>query len=462
MQNNDCVEYQNDIDPKLFIVKYLIILLALTVIVIARPWEISIAGSVNKELSGKSASQWDSVPRFATNLVISNDDSNLPETQKFDARINRFLSKWQIKGASFALMKDGKLLYSKGYGHADEEMGVKADVSNIFRIASVSKLITAVGIMKLAENGSLNLTDKVFGPEGILNDSLFSDIKDKRMKDITVEHLLRHQGGFSVIYGDPMFCPVDVAEKMGVPAPAGLNTTIQFVLGRRLRFTPGQGSIYSNVGYAILSKVIEKASGQDYEAYIRKNVLYPAGCLDMHLGHNLYENKFANEVKYYEPADVPPIIACDGSGKFVAKCNGGNNIEGLYGAGGWVASPTELLKLLSAIDGAPSSPDILKPENISYMTQYSGNALPIGWMNTNNDGDWWRTGTLSGTSALLKKQQDGYSWAFVTNTSTWQGSKFPHKIDALITEALTQVANWPERNLFDYQWIDHKRMAIVQ
>lgn len=442
--------------------KYLIILFALTVMVIAKPWEISIAGSINKELSLKSTSNKDSIPRFAANLVISNEDSDLPEAQKLDAQINRFLSQWQIKGASFALMKDGKLLYSKGYGYADEEKNIKTDVNHVFRIASVSKLITAVGIMKLTENGSLKLSDKVFGPEGILNDSLFSDIKDKRTKEITVENLLRHQGGFSVIYGDPMFCPVEVAEKMGVPAPADLNTTIQFVLKRRLRFTPGQSTIYSNVGYAILSKVIEKVSGQDYETYIRKNVLYPAGCLDMHLGNNLYEDKFSNEVKYYEPADVPPIIACNGSGKFVPKCNGGNNIEGLYGAGGWVASPTELLKLLSAIDGNPDSPDILKLESISYMTQYSENVLPIGWMNTNNNGDCWRTGTLSGTSALVKKQHDGYSWAFVTNTSTWQGSKFPHKIDALITNALTRVPKWPERNLFDYQWIDHKKIVAVQ
>lgn len=68
----------------------------------------------------------------------------------------------EIKGASLA-MKDGKHVYSKGYGYADEENEVKTDVNHIFRIASVSKLITAAGIMKLVENGTLSLDDKVFG-----------------------------------------------------------------------------------------------------------------------------------------------------------------------------------------------------------------------------------------------------------------------------------------------------------
>ena len=84
-----------------------------------------------------------------------------------------------------------------------------------------------------------------------------------------------------------MFCPVDIAEKMNVPAPADLNTIIKFVLSRRLGFTPGTSTCYSNIGYGILSKVIEKVSGKDYEKFIQDSILIPAGCYDMHLAHNL-------------------------------------------------------------------------------------------------------------------------------------------------------------------------------
>ena len=74
-------------------------------------------------------------------------------------------------------MKNDRLIYSKGYGFADEEENVPMDVMHVFRIASISKLITAVAIMKLQEEGKLTLQDRVFGPEGILNDTIFSDIK---------------------------------------------------------------------------------------------------------------------------------------------------------------------------------------------------------------------------------------------------------------------------------------------
>ena len=264
-----------------------------------------------------------------------------------------------------------------------------------------------------------------------------------------VENLLRHQGGFTNRAGDPMFCPIDIAKKMNVPAPADLNTIIKFVLSRRLGFTPGTSTCYSNVGYGILSKVIEKISGKNYEEFIQDSILIPAGCYDMHLAHNLDKDRYFNEVKYYEQSDADLIRSCDGRDTLVYRSNGGNNIEALYGAGGWVASPTELLRFLSAIDANDSYPDILTKESVEIMTKCVKNALPLGWMNTNNQGDWWRSGTLAGTSAMLKRQRDGFCWAFITNTSNWTGPRFPHKIEGMMARAMDRVKEWPDRNLFD-------------
>ena len=129
------------------------------------------------------------------NHLFDNSVSELEEMAAFDRTVERFLKRWEIMGASIAIMKDGKLLYCKGFGWADKEQNVPTEVKHIFRIASISKLITATGIMKLYESGKLSLDDKVFGETGILCDSMFSNIKDARIKQITVEHLLRHQGG---------------------------------------------------------------------------------------------------------------------------------------------------------------------------------------------------------------------------------------------------------------------------
>lgn len=445
--------------------KYIVLIAVIALIIFVKPWDISIAG-VNKSAKQDSTL----IPPLSelplallpVNQVTNNSDSDLPETQRFDRIIEQFMNKWEIKGASFALMKDNRLIYCKGYGLADAEAQIPTDVKHVFRVASVSKLITAVGIMKLVEERKLRLNDQVFGEQGILNDSCFLNIKDPRSKKITVEQLLRHQGGYSITYGDPMFCPLDIARKMNVEAPVDLNTMIQFVLSRTLGYTPGEGTRYSNIGYGILSKVIEKVTGKGYEEYIRKQILKPAGCSDMFLGHNLDTDHFPNEVKYYEVSNAELIPACDGSGKMVYRSNGGNNIEELYGAGGWVASPAELLRFLAAIDGNPEVKDILRPETIRYMTQSMPNTMPIGWIETNTDGDWTRTGTLAGTSALMKKQRDGYSWIFVTNTSSWKGSRFPHYINAMMQNAMSTVSHWPERNLFELQNMNHEKLMAVR
>lgn len=445
--------------------KYIILIAVVIIVIFTKPWEISFAGSIHRQadstlLLANATAHADQVKLVPAAEIFRNSFSELPETQNMDRIIERFMRKWEIRGASFALMKDGKLLYAKGYGFADQEQQIPAETHHIFRIASVSKLITAIGIMKLVEEGRLHLDDPVFGSLGILNDSLYSDIRDSRVKQITVEHLLRHQAGFTTVYGDPMFCSLDIAKKMNVPPPADLNTIIRFVLSRRLRYVPGTSTAYSNIGYGILSKIIEKVSGMSYEKYIQENILRPAGCFDMHLGRNLYENKYENEVRYYESASEEYIPACDGSKQLVPKYYGGNNIEALSGAGAWVASPIELLRLLSVIDGNPRIPDILKPETIGQMTAFSMDALPIGWMHISYNGDWSRTGTLSGTSALMKKQHNGFSWVFVTNTSSWKGSKFPAYIEQTINKALSTVQQWPDKDLFELQIFDQREYLV--
>lgn len=436
--------------------KYIILIAVITTIIFSRPWEITFTGKTLRQtdstlLATVSGSGCGEIGLLPAAEAFCNNFSELPETQKMDRIIERFMQKWEIRGASFALMKDDKLLYAKGYGYADSEQKIPTETYHVFRIASISKLITATGIMKLVEDGRLHLDDPVFGPSGILNDSIFSSIRDPLVKRITVEHLLRHKAGFSTVRGDPMFCSVDIARKMNVPPPADLNTIIRFVLSRRLQYVPGTTTAYSNVGYGILSKVIEKVSGTTYENYIRENILSPAGCFDMRLGHDLYEDRHENEVKYYETATEEFIPACDGSKSLVPKYYGGNHIEALSGSGAWVASPIELLRFLAVIDGEPRIKDILQPETIARMTAFSFDTLPIGWMHVSGKGDCTRTGTLSGTSALLKKQHNGYSWIFVTNTSSWKGSKFPSYINQMIIQALSTVPQWPDKDLFELQ-----------
>ena len=384
------------------------------------------------------------------NLLLPNDLSDISELSGLDRRIRNYMNKWQIKGASLAITRNDSLLYAKGYGWADEENGIEMGPGHIMRMASVSKLITATGIMVLQDKGLLSIKDTVFGPSGILNDSLFiRTIKDRNYHKITVEHLLRHQGGFN---RDPLFSSRDVKHQLQLDHAPEKEDFYRLVLSRRLRFIPGSWQRYSNFGYLLLSDIIEKVSGKPYEQFIKEEVLIPAGCYDMHIAGNYYEDRRSNEVRYYtHDGDGKFIEEYNDSGRMVERCYGGNNIPLLSGAGAWCGSPAEISRLVASIDGDPRIPDIISRNSFLQMTEYlDTETFSLGWNDTNPAKGWSRTGTLSGTSALVKHFPDGECWILITNTSTWKGPGQARYTDALFKQCRELYSDrLPERNLFE-------------
>ncbi len=387
-------------------------------------------------------------PPTPVNHLITNSMSDTPQTARFDAAIRRFMRQWNIKGGSFALMRNDSLIYAKGYGYADITDSTECEVKHIFRVASVSKLITAVAIMKLDESGKLSVKDTVFGERGILNDSIFLNTRSRNIKRITVEHLLRHTGGFSNPHGDAAFHPDLVARWLKKELPLSMDDMVEYASKNRLRARPGEWFDYSNMGYIVLSKIIEKASGMPYELYVRDSVLAPAGCYDIHLAQNFASDFRENEVSYYEVKEAELVPAYDGSDTLVMKSLGGNNVRGLYGAGGWVASPVELLKFISAINRCEIREQILSDESIDFMILSDKRHRPAGW-STATSREWHRTGSMAGTSAMIKAQTNGYSWVFISNSSSWTGPKLARQMNGSISRAISRVKEWPKVDLFE-------------
>lgn len=180
------------------------------------------------------------VRRIPVNLneTLTNEVSDTAVLRGFDRQVKDYMTAWGLKGVSLSVMRNDSLLYSKGYGWADDKEPMEP--SHILRMASVSKLITAVGIMILQERGQLTLKDQVFGPGGILDDSLYNAvIADTLYTKITVEDLLRHKGGFSKRGGDPMFSTRWIMMQnhwKEIPTKEQL-TKVQ--LSRPLNFEPG-------------------------------------------------------------------------------------------------------------------------------------------------------------------------------------------------------------------------------
>ncbi len=384
-------------------------------------------------------------------LRLTNNLSAYESMQGLDQQIESFMQKWNIVGASVAVVKDERLIYTKGFGYADIENEIKVQPKHLFRIASVSKLITSVAIMKLVDDGKISLNDTVFGEKGILNESEFFEIKDKKVLGITVRNLLNHTSGLTNKKGDPMFLNLSIAKKMNAELPLKTETIVQYVLQNyKLDYLPGKKSVYSNFGYAVLGLLIEKVSNTSYEDYIVTQILNPLGIYDMHLGKSLPEDSYENEVNYYGLKGERNVLSSFGTGERVPKYYGGNSIETLGAAGGWVASPTELMKFLVAIDGFGMRDDILSVESITEMTKSSKWIRPFGWTGTDSNGFWWRTGTLSGTSALLKREQNGLSWVLIINTTPKYGARFPVQINKTVIKGLATIDNWPTYDLFDY------------
>jgi CubicO group peptidase (beta-lactamase class C family) len=383
---------------------------------------------------------------------LSNRLSSDTTTAMVDSNVMKFMEKWNITGASVAITKGGKLVYAKGFGYANEDNHEYVTPKYLFRVASVSKLITAVTVMKLVEDEKLSLDSRVFGKDGILNDSIYLNYKDKRIEDITVYELLNHTSGWTNRKGDPLFNSLYIARKMGVEPPAKIENIIQYALMIGLNNKPGTNYSYSNLGYCILGEVIKKVSGMEYEDYVQFAILQPLGIYDMRIGHSFYEERYGNEVAYYDLSRHSDIWKFDGSKEMAPVPYGGNNIELLGAAGGWVASAPELAKLMVAIDGFSSRPDILSKESIDIMTRSKGMSRKlIGWRGTDGYGRWWRTGTLAGTSALLMRNKDEVNWVILLNTSTRSKSKIHNVLSHTMFKAIRSIDKWPDEDLFNYE-----------
>lgn len=386
------------------------------------------------------------------NAKITNDLSQFDEFADVEQEIQYFLKRNRIKGASVGVMYKGQLVYAKGFGWADEENALEVEPYHTLRIASVSKWVTALGIMKLVEQGKLSLDDYVFAEGGILHGKSYTSVmKDKRYDRIQVQHLLYHTAGWnSNIYGDPMFKVPEFARRVGHEGPISQDDVFSFGLYYRLPHLPGTRYSYSNLGYAFLGRIIEEVSGQDYESYIKEELLQPLGIRYMALTSTKREDRKFPEVKQYDHAPGTLRSHAYGEASEADRLYEGTHYEALEGAGAWAASPADLLRLLSATDGQPFPPDLLRQETVMKMLEPNepGDGY-IGWVDVKGE-QWKRTGTLIGTNALLMRYNEDISYCFITNTSSWKGGRMNNEIQWLMNRLVGEIEFWPAQDLFAY------------
>lgn len=342
-----------------------------------------------------------------------------PKFARFDEAVSAFLVKHKLPGAALAVARDGQLIYSRGFGFAERETKQTMQPDALFRISSISKCLTAVAVLRLVEQGKLRLDDRVFD---LLRLRAPRDF-DERWKKVTVRQLLEHRGGWdSEKSPDPMFLSPVIVRKMGGNHPASTATILRYMLGQDLDFDPGERFGYSNFGYCLLGRVIERVSGQFYEAHLRQHLLAPLGIKRMRLGKTLYPDRAPGEVRYYTAAQsvavMGPLL-----GRQVAVPYGGWCLEAMDAHGGWVGSAPDLVRFAADVTDDKES-KLLKPASVRTLFErpegekgavYYGK----GWVvRPFGEGRFaaWHDGTIEGSSCMLVRRADGVVFAIFFNS----------------------------------------------
>lgn len=177
---------------------------------------------------------------------------------KFDEYLSEITKQGRFTGAAL-VARDGKVIFSKGYGLANAEFDIPNTPQTKFRLGSVTKQFTATAILLLQERGKLSVQDSV---------CKFFDACPEAWKEVTVHHLLTHTGGFPNFTNFP-----DYTKTMMIPT--SMESLIARFKDKPLDFKPGEKWNYSNSGYVALGYIVEKVAGEPYESFVQKNIFNP-------------------------------------------------------------------------------------------------------------------------------------------------------------------------------------------
>ncbi|KAA9376972.1 beta-lactamase family protein [Microbispora cellulosiformans] len=380
-----------------------------------------------------AARVWSVTGRAATSL------------KPFDDTLKRFMQARTIPHASLAVVRKGKLVLARGYNWT-ADTSFAAGPTSLFRVASLSKPVTAAAVLKLAQDGKLSLSAKVAPLLGL------STTADPRLAAVTVTHLLQHLGGWdSEVSGDPMFRDRVIAAALGVPLPITQAQIITHTSGLRLDHAPGTTYAYSNYGYLLLQKIIEKASGVSYASYVQSKVLTPLKIKRMTLGSTAKSLRKSGETPYFSQYTGKSVI--DTSDSVVPFPYGGFNLENMAAHGGWLATAADLAKFTTLFDaaGVLTSASISKAfAKPSIGVNSDGWYYGLGWQVRPVTGgrNTWHTGSLAGTSTLMVRRYDGLSWVVLFDQRDDASGLNYGDIDAQLHTAANSVKSWPTTNLF--------------
>ncbi|MCC1485553.1 serine hydrolase domain-containing protein [Winogradskyella immobilis] len=293
----------------------------------------------------------------------SQTDTN-PKALKLDTLYSELHNKGAFNG-SVLVAENGRIIFEKSYGLADEETNRKLNDSTVFELASVSKQFTAMGIVQLEKEGKLYYDDDItkFVPELI------------DYKGITIKNLLNHTGGL------PDY--MELADTNWEKSKIATNDDILKMFGQvkpKILFEPNEKWDYSNTGYLILGTIIERASGKEFGEYLNDKIFGPLDMQNTFVYRRRFEPKeienYANGYIYSDSLQKKILPDEIGKDFYVVY------LDGIVGDGMVNSNPTDLLKWDRALYGNKLVNN--KDLNVIFSSSITKDSLPtdygFGWM----------------------------------------------------------------------------------
>lgn len=346
------------------------------------------------------------------------DDSALPTTGDVpaeltgvDEAVRSFVADRGITAAALGVSKDGEVVLERGYGWADEARSDPTPPDAPFRVASLTKSLTAAAVRSLFGDG-LSRDATVLSVLDLEPPS--GELADERLADVTIDHLLTHSGGWNPgATFDPMFRHFAIADALDLSEPPDTRDIARYMLDQPLQFDPGSRHVYSNFGYSLLGLVVEAVTDAPYPEYVRETLFDGSPPGPLYEGRTRPAERRESEVHYASAAECPNAMELDPNAT-VPCADGGFHLGALGGAGELVTTTRTLLALLRdhPVDGFAAAEDY--PHEPAF-------------------------GSLPGTFTMLHEREDGVGVAVLLNR---RGQGYA-AIRDVVGQAIDAVEAWP-------------------
>lgn len=376
-----------------------------------------------------------------------------PSMQPFDDWVQNWMTSNDLRGASLAVVKDGRLVHARGYTWARKGYPVTQPTS-LFAIASCSKPITSIAIHQ-AFDGSNNLLDPSDSMMGLFPGTT---VFDGNTSLIDIHALLTHQAGWDSSLGiEPMLAAdATIASALGIPLPIDKYDIFDFMLeSQPLDYLPYSNFVYSNFGFSVLGRVLEQSNtGIPYASVVQQKLFDPLGITRAEIGGSLFSELLPGEVLYHQYRPSIARSAMEDARPWVASQYGAWNERNLDAHGGWVMAAPDFAKVLAAFDLGARNPILgLKQTTAMWTDDPSWPGVMRGWFRKSvADGNGGtvnmahHNGGLGGTTSFVAHRLDGYSFVFLTNGN--RSLLFGNVQGEELSDIANTIPIWPNHDLF--------------